>query len=409
MADLKSAERFLERLLKRTADRHGFADRFHLNCQFRIGVGEFFEGPARDLGDDIIDRRFEAGECFSRNIVLDFVQPVSHSQLRRDFCNWETSCLGRERTRSTHSGIHFDDHHPTVFRIDGKLDIGTTRFNADFSHHGDRRVAHPLVFFVGKRLGRSDRNRVARVNAHGVKVFDRTDNDDVICVIAHDLHLVLFPTNDAFIEQHFVDGREFQTFANLFFEFIAVVSDAAANSTQREAGSDNHWQADFFESQTSLVHVVNDSAVTDIQPDFDHGLLEGIAFFGLLDHVNFGTQHFDAKLFEYPVFDEVHRRVQASLTTKRRQQCIRPLHFDDLRNVFPGDRLNIRAISHFGVGHDRGWVRIDQHDFVPLFAKGFAGLGSGIVKLAGLPNHNGTRTDNQNLTNVVATGHGGGP
>ena len=64
---------------------------------------------------------------------------------------------------------------------------------------------------------------------------------------------------------------------------------------------------------------MDDSTVADIQPDFDHGLFEGVTFFGLLDHINFGAQHFDAKLFEYPVLDEVHRCIQPCLTSKSRQ------------------------------------------------------------------------------------------
>ena len=49
-----------------------------------------------------------------------------------------------------------------------------------------------------------------------------------------------------------------------------------------------------------------------------------------------------------------------------------------------------------GIGHDRGRVRVDQHDLVALFAQGLAGLRAGVVELAGLPDDDRAGADEQN-------------
>ena len=41
--DLQAAQRLLQRLLERPADRHRLADRLHLRRQRRVGLGELLE------------------------------------------------------------------------------------------------------------------------------------------------------------------------------------------------------------------------------------------------------------------------------------------------------------------------------------------------------------------------------
>jgi hypothetical protein len=93
-ADFQAAQRFLERLLEGTADRHDLADRLHLRRQARIGSREFLEGETRNLGDHVVDRRFERGGCLAAgDFVGQFVERVADSQLGRNLGDRETRCL----------------------------------------------------------------------------------------------------------------------------------------------------------------------------------------------------------------------------------------------------------------------------------------------------------------------------
>ena len=47
---------------------------FNLSAQRAIGAGEFVERPARNLGDDVIECRFEGGGRFAGNGIGQFVE-----------------------------------------------------------------------------------------------------------------------------------------------------------------------------------------------------------------------------------------------------------------------------------------------------------------------------------------------
>ena len=243
------------------------------------------------------------------------------------------------------------------------------------------------------------------MDAHRIKVLNRADNDNVVSIIAHHFHLILFPANNGFFEQHFFDGRKCDPATDHVFELFDVVCNPAARTAQRETGSNNDRQSDVLYCFTCFVDIVNRETPGNVKSDFKHDLLECVAFFRPLDDLFFSANHFDAVFREHAVFDEFHRCVETSLTTKRRQQRVRALQFDDFFDVLPGDRFNIRPIGSARVGHNGRGVGIHQHDFVALFPQGFAGLSSRIVEFTCLADHNRAGTNDQNLLKVVTTWH----
>jgi len=68
-ADLERAHRLLQGLLEGASDRHRFADRFHLRAQHVTRGRELLEREARNLGDDVVDRRLEARRGLARDVV----------------------------------------------------------------------------------------------------------------------------------------------------------------------------------------------------------------------------------------------------------------------------------------------------------------------------------------------------
>ena len=114
------------------------------------------------------------------------------------------------------------------------------------------------------------------------------------------------------------------------------------------------------------------------------------------------------ELLQNAAAGQIHRHVEARLAAQRRQQGVGPFLFDDLLDVLPGDRLDVRAVGRLRIGHDRRRVRIDQHDLVTVFPQRFARLGAGIVEFAGLTDDDRAGADDQNFVDVVATRHGVG-
>ena len=79
-----------QRFFECAADRHHFADRFHLRAERVVGSGKFLELPLRNLDDDVIERRLKARRRFARDVVAEF----------RPACNRR-----RAWPRSSRSGI----------------------------------------------------------------------------------------------------------------------------------------------------------------------------------------------------------------------------------------------------------------------------------------------------------------
>jgi hypothetical protein len=64
--------------------------------------------------------------------------------------------------------------------IDRELNVRAARLDADAADDAAAHVPHPLVFLVGERQRRRDRDRIASVDAHRIDVLDRADDDEVV-------------------------------------------------------------------------------------------------------------------------------------------------------------------------------------------------------------------------------------
>ena len=115
-------------------------------------------------------------------------------------------------------------------------------------------------------------------------------------------------------------------------------------------------------------------------------------------------------LFEHAHLLQRQRAIERRLAAHGRQQREAAgdgvaLLGDDLGDDLGRDRLDIGAVRHVRIGHDRGGIGIDQDDAVALGAQRLAGLGAGIVELAGLPDDDRPGADDQDGRNVGPLRH----
>lgn len=90
--------------------------------------------------------------------------------------------------------------------MDRELDVTAARVHAHGADDGDTDVAQALHLAVGEGQRGSDRDRVTRVHADRVDVLDRTHDDDVVRLVAHELELVFLPAEDRLLKQNL--GRD---------------------------------------------------------------------------------------------------------------------------------------------------------------------------------------------------------
>ena len=164
---------------------------------------------------------------------------------------------------------------------------------------------------------------------------------------------------------------------------------------------------------TGLVEGVGEARAGHLEADLGHGLLEPLAVLGRLDGVGPRPDDLDPVGLEDAGGGERHREVERGLPTERRQQRVGALALDDGGQHVDVEGLDVGAVGHSGVGHDRGRVGVGEDHPEPLLAQHAAGLGARVVELAGLADHDGPRADHEDRLEVVAARHsaspGGGP
>jgi hypothetical protein len=336
-----------------------------------------------------------------------------------------------------------------VVGIDRELHVGAAGFDADLAQHRDRGVAHDLEFLVGQRQRRGDGDGIAGMHAHRIEILDRADDDAIVGLVAHHLHLEFLPAEHAFFDQHLGGGRGVEPALDDLEELLLVERDAAAGAGEREGGADDGGDADVFQRVQRLDQALGDVAALALglagrpgaligvdgmalrlggkarrrdpgepalmqvaigllqiggvgergfrrlQADPLHRLAKQFAVLGLVDRLGGGSDHGDAVLLQHPHPPQRQGAVQRGLAAHGRQQRVGAFLLDDLGDDLRRDRLDIGGVGDIGIGHDGRRVGIDQHDPVALFLEGLAGLGAGIVELAGLADDDRTGADDE--------------
>ena len=405
LAELERAEGLHEGFLERAADRHHLAHRLHLRRQGPVGAWELLECPPRHFDDDVIDGRLEGGGGQPRDVVGNLVEVVAEREFCRDLRNREPGRLRRECRGPGHARVHLDDDDAAVFGIDGELNVRSAGLDADPPDDPARQVAHALIFLVGERQCRRDRDAVAGMHSHRIDVLDRADDHEVVRAIAHDLELEFLPADDRFLEQNLVHRAQVDAAAGNFAELLDVVGDAATDAAERERRPDDDRKPDRLDCGDRLLHRPHVAAVRDVCADLLHRGAELEAILGNFDRLDGSADQLDAVLGERAVLPHGNGEVEGGLTANRRQQGIGTFPLDNRCEHFRRQRFDVRAIGNVGVGHDRRRIAVDENDLESLGSQCLARLGSRVVELARLTDDDRSGADDQDPLDVSAFRH----
>ena len=402
---LERTERLLHRLGEGSADGHHLTHRLHRRTEHPAGARELLERPARNLGDDIIDRRFEAGRGLLRDVVGDLVERVADRELGGDLGDREAGGLRRKGRRAAHTRVHFDDDLAAGLRVDRPLDIRAAGLDADPSDTGERTVAHLLVLDISEGLGRSDGDGVAGVHTHRVEVLDRADDHTVVRAVTHDLELVLLPALDRLLDQDLRDGAGVEAVGRHALVLLHRLGDAGTPTAEDVGGPDDDGKADLVDRRPRLVHGVGDGGPGGLEPDLGHGDLELLAVLCRLDGLGICADQLAPEPLEHAGLLQLHRQVETGLATEGRQHGIGSFFFDDLLEDLQIKRLDIGGVGETRIGHDRRRVRVREDDSIALFLQDSACLGTGVVELTGLTDHDRAGADDEDRFDIGALRH----
>jgi len=149
----------------------------------------------------------------------------------------------------------------------------------------------------------------------------------------------------------------------------------------------------------------HDRALGNRLSQLAHQLAEQVAVLRLLDRLELRAEQLHAFALQHARARQLDRHVEPGLPAERRQQAVRPLPADDLRDEVERDRFDVDLVGHVRVGHDRGRVAVDQDDFVTFFPERLASLRAGIVELRRLADDDRTGADDEDFLQLVISGH----
>jgi hypothetical protein len=228
------------------------------------------------------------------------------------------------------------------------------------------------------------------VHAHRVEVLDRAHHDHVVVAVAHQLELEFLPSVDRFLDQH-VGARAFgQPGAGHPVDLLDGPRHPRAQAAHGEAGPHHDRQAELLDRFTDFFHGETHSAAGGFTTHLGDDVLEHLPVLAALNGVEVGADELHAVALQRPVLVQRDRGVQRGLPAQGGQQRVNlvaalRLLGDHLLDEGGGYRLDVGVVGVLRVGHDGGRVGVDQADLQPLRAQHPAGLGTGVVELAGLP------------------------
>src|SRR5579864_5434739 len=411
LAGIERTHAFEQRLFERAADGHHLANRFHLRPEAFVGARKFLELPLGNLHHHVIQGWLERCRSLARDVVGNFVQRVAHRQLGRDFRNRKAGSLGSQRGGPRYTRVHLDHDHPASLGIHAELDVRAARLHANFANNGDRGIAHRLVLAVSQSLRGRHGNRIAGMHAHGIEILNRADDDDVVLEVAHHLQLIFFPAEHRFFDQRLVHRGEIEAAGEEFHELFAIEGDAATGTAERERGTDDDRKANLAGELQSVLKIVHQRGLGNVESDLLHRVLEEEPVLGFLDGRDVRADELRVVLLEHATVRKLNRQVQSRLpansgqnseTGAGRKLALEP---DDFFQVLARERLDVSAIGNLRVGHDGRRVRVRQHHFVALGLERLTGLGARVIELRRLPDDDGPGAEDQNFRDVIATWH----
>ena len=77
------------------------------------------------------------------------------------------------------------------------------------------------------------------MHTHWIDIFDRADDDGIVLFVADNLHLIFFPTQKRFFDQHLGRRAGIKPAGNDLDKLFPVIGNAATGAAQREAGADD--------------------------------------------------------------------------------------------------------------------------------------------------------------------------
>ncbi len=217
---------------------------------------------------------------------------------------------------------------------------------------------------------------ITGMHTHGIDVFDEANSYHLVLAVPHDFELKLFPSENRFFDQDLAHYARAHAALCQRLELFHVVRKTAARAAHRIRRPDHARKTDLFDGLLRLVIAIRNNTLRHLDAKRVHRVFERLPVLASLDGIQLHADHLHAVLVEHSCLRQLGAKVEARLATQIRQKCIRPFLLDDLRHLFQCESFHVCCVGCAGIGHDRGRIRVRQHNLVAERAKRLARLRS---------------------------------
>ena len=143
------------------------------------------------------------------------------------------------------------------------------------------------------------------MNTHRIKILDRTNNNAVVSAISNDLHFILFPADNTFLDQEFRSRRCIKSSSANCLIFFGVVGDSPTATPKGERRSNDRRKTDLLKNRHRIVHRMRKISFRDIKTNCLHRYPETIPILRFINCIASRPDHFDAKFFEHTMSHKI--------------------------------------------------------------------------------------------------------
>ena len=238
-----------------------------------------------------------------------------------------------------------------------------------------------------------------------VDVLHRAYDDRLARCVAHGLELYFLPAGNAFLNQYLRDRRKVQSVLRDRYQFLVVIRDSAAGSSECECRTDDHRIANLISDLKRFLHGFRNARRHARLSYSLHRIPEEFAVLRLVDCVDIGPQELNLIFVKNARACKLHRERKSGLAAEPRKEPVGPFFFNYPCYGFKIQRLEIYLIRQVLIRHDRSGIGVDQHDIYTLVLKDAARLRAGIVEFRRLSDNYRSRAYHQDLLDALILRH----
>ena len=200
-------------------------------------------------------------------------------------------------------------------RVKGKLNI-TATLNFKLTDNAKCRITKHLIFFISKRLRRSNNDRVTCMNTDRVDIFHITNCDSGIVGVTHYLIFNFLIAFNTLFNKDLMNRRKRKRIFHHYHKFFFIIGKAAACTAKGKSRTKNNRESNFFCSLKTVLKVFGNFTWKNRLAEAFAKLLKKFSVLCSFDCLKISAEYFNVTFLKHALFSKLNCKVKTCLTAE---------------------------------------------------------------------------------------------